>query len=83
MPFIAKVMQQVVVVVADDRPQNSWKILRIDRQIFWGELTADDRLPYIVLKLVYVPDEAALVAALVTVFILDKSHEVSSLKCYW
>jgi len=34
MPFIAKVMQQVVVVVADDRPQNSWKILRIDRQIF-------------------------------------------------
>jgi hypothetical protein len=30
-----------------------------------------------------VPDEAALVAALVTVFILDKSHEVSSLKCYW
>lgn len=80
MSFVAEVVDQVVVVIADDWPQNPWQLARCNLKVLRSELSSDDGLPDVVLELEDMPDQPALIAALVAFIVLEQSHEVSRLQ---
>jgi hypothetical protein len=77
------VVQQVVVVVTDDRSQDARQLPRRDWQVLLGELASDDGLPNVILKLINVSHKTTLITALVTIVILDEGNKVSGLERDW
>jgi hypothetical protein len=83
LPFVTEMVHEVVVVVTNHRSQDARQLCWSDHQFFFDELRSDDRLPNVVFKLIYVPNQSTFVTSLVTVFVLYQGYEVCRVNCNW
>ena len=80
---VAEMEQQVISMISNNRRKKPMNLFIRDRNTLGRNRISKNALPDVVIVLIEMPDNAAFVAALVAILVLEQSYEVRDVDSYW